>query len=304
MKVPQFMCFGTTRCGTTFLQVHLRAHPRIWLPPQKEIHYFNAQRDSGIWNRKHGRHVRETLPNLRKAIRGKRGNAAELAWQLRYLIGRRSDDWFLSLYDPPPGLITGHIEPTYTTLPTERIRLVSRLLPGVKLIYMMRDPIDRAWSSVTSSVAKAKNRPMSDVSEDEIFEKLARSAIEKSRHIDHIKRWEAVFPKQRFFFGFFEDIETDPAGFLARVGDFLEIGPPPVSEGDDLERPINDTRRFKAAIPPNIEKFLAERLIEPTRELHERFGGYTSAWYDRMWRLVAAPPRTPAAWPRAAAPER
>ncbi len=304
MRGPQFLCFGTTRCGTTFLHSRLRTHPSVWLPPQKEIHYFNAQRDSGVWNRKHLRHVRETLPNLREAIRGKRGGAAELAWQLRYLFGRRSDEWFLSLYDPPPGLITGHIEPTYATLPTERIRLVSRLLPDVKLIYMMRDPIDRAWSSVTKSGAKNKDRPMADVSKDEIFEKLARSAIEMSRHIDHITRWEDAFPKQRFFFGFFEDIVADPGGFLARIGGFLEIGPPPVSERDDLERPINDTRRFKVAIPPDIERFMAERLIEPTRELHQRFGGYTSDWYERMRRIVAAPPRTPATRPKAAAPER
>ena len=304
MRGPQFLCFGTTRCGTTFLHSHLRAHPRVWLPPQKEIHYFNSQRDSGIWNRKHLRHVRETLPNLREAIRGKRGAAAELAWQLRYLFGRRSDEWFLSLYDPPRGLITGHIEPTYVTLPTEQIRPVSRLLPDVKLIYMMRDPIDRAWSAVTWSVAKNKNRPMAEVSEDEIFEKLARSAIEMSRHIDHITRWEAVFSNQRFFFGFFEEIEADPAGFFARIGDFLEIGPLPVSDGDDLERPINDTRRFKVPIPPAIERFMAESLIESTRQLHERFGGYTTDWYRRMERIVAAAPRTPAPLPNAVAPQR
>ena len=38
---PDFLGIGTTRSGTTFLHHHLRAHPRVWLPPQKELHYLS-----------------------------------------------------------------------------------------------------------------------------------------------------------------------------------------------------------------------------------------------------------------------
>jgi hypothetical protein len=285
---PQFLCFGTTRSGTTFLHARLREHPRVWMPPQKEIHYFSYQRERGFWNRKHFRHVRDAIPNLRRALRGKRGPAAELAWQLKYLFAPRSDAWFLSLFDAPPGLITGHIEPSYATLPAEGIAVVRRLLPDVKLIYMMRDPIDRAWSSVTKSNAKNKQRPMAEVSEAEMFEKLERSALRMSRHIDHIRRWEAAFPPEQFFFGYFDEIERDPVAFLARVCAFLEIEPLTALEPEEARRPINDTRRFKVEIPPHVERYIAERLIEPTRELHERFGGYTTEWYHRMERVLAA----------------
>ena len=37
---PSFLCFGSTRSGTTFLHERLREHPGIWLPPQKELRYF------------------------------------------------------------------------------------------------------------------------------------------------------------------------------------------------------------------------------------------------------------------------
>jgi hypothetical protein len=295
-----FLGIGSTRSGTTFLHEHLRAHPRIWLPPQKEIHYFNVQRSQGFWNRRHLKHVRNLIPNALEALGGKRGVSGELRWQLKYLLGRRDDAWFLSLYEGAPGLVMGQIEPTYATLPPQVIRVVHELVPQVKLLYMMRDPIDRAWSSVTKSRAKNKGRPMERVPEREIFEKIDRSAVAMSRYIHHIECWEEVFPKESFFFGFFDEILEAPGELLNRALSFLGIEP--LMEGGDAGwEPVNDTRLFKVDIPPHVERYLAEHLIEPTRALERRFGGYTRGWLERMERVLS---RDAGAQPPAAVPER
>jgi hypothetical protein len=283
---PCFLGIGATRSGTTFLHARLREHPQIWLPPQKEIHYFNFQRPLGYWNRRHMKHVRRLFPELGEALRGKRGVLGELRWQLRYFLGPRNDSWFLSLLDPPPGLVTGQIEPTYATLPIDTIRVVHDLLPDARLIFMMRDPIERAWSSVTASTARNKNRPMAQVSEDEIFEKIHRSGLAKSTYLEHIERWEQVYPKESFLFGFFDEILEAPALLLDRVRTF--IGVEPFEElGASAWDPVNDTRRFKVEIPPHIERHLAQRLIGSTRALEARFGGFTTRWLERMERVLA-----------------
>ena len=53
---------------------------------------------------------------------------------------------------------------------------------------MMRDPIERSWSSVTKSVAKNRRRPMSQATGSDIHEKLERSTLYMSSFIEHIER--------------------------------------------------------------------------------------------------------------------
>ena len=40
---PDFLCIGAQRSGTTWLYQNLRRHPEIWMPPAKEIHYFDER---------------------------------------------------------------------------------------------------------------------------------------------------------------------------------------------------------------------------------------------------------------------
>jgi hypothetical protein len=285
----EFLGIGTTRSGTTFLHERLRAHPQVWLPPQKELHYFTFQRTGGYWNRRHLKHLVRAVPNLRRALRDRSNLAAELRWQLRYFFGPRNDRWYLSLYETPAcSGVAGQIEPTYATLPLRTIRVVHRLHPEVKLLYMMRDPIERAWSSATKSTAKNQGRPMVEVSDEEILAKLERSAVEMSTYIEHIERWEKVFPAESFFFGFYDDLVEEPERLLDRVAHFVGVSP----QGDltdQAREPVNHTRHWKVAIPSHIERYLAERLLEPTRALADRFGGYTWGWVERMERALSSP---------------
>jgi len=38
---PEFLCIGAEKAGTTWLYEMLKAHPSVWMPPIKEIHYFD-----------------------------------------------------------------------------------------------------------------------------------------------------------------------------------------------------------------------------------------------------------------------
>src|ERR1700749_4313420 len=62
-RFPDFLCIGAQKAGTTWLDSNLRRHPDVWLPPLKELHYFNSVHINGHlkWNLKHRCNHRQTL---------------------------------------------------------------------------------------------------------------------------------------------------------------------------------------------------------------------------------------------------
>src|SRR5947208_14127778 len=48
MRLPDFLIVGAMKAGTTSLAAWLRAHPDVFMPPQKEIHFFDAQWERGV----------------------------------------------------------------------------------------------------------------------------------------------------------------------------------------------------------------------------------------------------------------
>jgi hypothetical protein len=267
----------------------LREHPDIWLPPQKELHYFDHQKAHGWLSRKNLRQVKVLPQSLLAAIKGKQSLSQELAWQARYYIGARTDSWYLSLFKAETGLLTGALEPSYVKLSPEQILHVAKLMPDVKLIYMMRDPIERSWSSITRSTAKNKKRPMSEVSEQDIQLKMERSTLYLSNYIEHIERWEAAFPGKDIFFGYLEDMDTKPSDYFDQLCEYLQIDAFPAASRALFDQAVNHTHGYKVEIPAPIERILAENLIAPTEKLAKRFGGRTNDWLTRMKTILSRP---------------
>lgn len=85
---PDFIGIGAPKAGTTWLYYQLKDHPDLWLPPVKELHYFNWPRfprlgKALVKKTLHGRHVRTALARgLQKG---------QLTWTYRYLLQNRTD---------------------------------------------------------------------------------------------------------------------------------------------------------------------------------------------------------------------
>ena len=80
MGYPDFLGIGARKAGTTWLHHNLRQHPQIWMPPQRELHYFD-HRPPWLGKRLFGRstHLRHARENLRAALMslGRGGSLAE-----------------------------------------------------------------------------------------------------------------------------------------------------------------------------------------------------------------------------------
>jgi hypothetical protein len=280
---PHFLCIGAQKAGTTWLYANLRAHPGIWLPNEKELHYFDEKLVRRLGLREKLFAEDDQALRWRRQLRGqlrarrRRCSLTGARWDLQYFFGRTGDDWYLSLFDPGRGRVTGEITPAYSTLDEERVAHVRRLVPNARIILFLRNPIERSWSH---ALMVARGGASDDV--------LARHfEMDASRMRGDYARtlavWGGHFAPEQLFIGFTEDLHFHPAELLRRICAFLGVGEP--ESWPFLHERVHAGRSM--AIPGPLATRLARLHDELIARLDERFGGYASWWRYCAERLLA-----------------
>jgi hypothetical protein len=163
IRYPDFICIGAQKCGTTWLYDNLSNQIGVGLPSVKELQYFNEiwlpyQRD---WTKDHRR--KQVLDHLEWYF----GTLPRTQWDLSY-IGEviKISEW--PICDHWYGAIFGHLSkqavvgeftPEYALLPLMGFQHILRLNNNVKFIFLVRDPIERAWSQMKMIVQNEKREP-------------------------------------------------------------------------------------------------------------------------------------------------
>ncbi len=280
---PDFLCIGAQKSGTTWLHDNLASHPEIWLPPVKEIHYFDRPYDP-LYAKLFGRaeRLRKGREHLRRtALRffASRATARDLAWAWRYAMSRRSDAWYGSLFAQAPGIVTGEVCPGYARLPIEVIQRVGRLMPEGRVIYLLRHPIERAWSAAVMHFSDSGPRDFRRTDPAEIEAWLSRSkTLEHAGYADAIGRWRQAF-SDRMLIGFYDELRADPGALLARVQRFLGVREEVPADVAAQRNPGHWTEIPERFVPP-LEELFANEL----RRLHELLGSpITLDWLNRRY---------------------
>src|ERR671912_124075 len=149
MVYPNFLVVGAQKAGTTWLYRSLRTHPQVWMPREKELHYFDEKirLDGGLFSRLRGdrpadwrwrRQVKSRLKRSRKDLKWR-----DVAWDLKYFLREPNDRWYASLFDPGDDQIAGETTPDYSILGKRTISHVRDIMPEAKIILMMRNPVER-----------------------------------------------------------------------------------------------------------------------------------------------------------------
>jgi len=272
-KGPDFLVIGAQRAGTTWLHRVLTQHPALWLPPVKELHYFDRL------------DTKRTIfePKERRRVGLKRLLSLD-PWQLTYWLGARSDKWYASLFrrGHEKGLITGEITPAYATLDETVLRRIQRLNDRIKLIFVMRDPVDRVWSAVNNAAKKGA----ADASTVETALERAREsgASARSAYADTIARLERIFPESQIHYCFFEDLRNRPEALTADAFTFLGVEPKPAVP-IKLPQAVNVAAGSKAA-PLEFAREMARDYLPMVERLCQRFQGPPQAWRGRYRQLL------------------
>ena len=148
---PDFICFGMQRAGTRWLYDQLAAHDDVWMPPVKEIGHFVD--DCFKASNTHASTKSPELPAQRRTAAER-----EAFWRM-YTPERRAADpdrWYLGLFEPKAGRLSGDVSPEYAILGKSAVRKVAGLCPDARYLFVIRDPVDRFWSALNLNVRSGR----------------------------------------------------------------------------------------------------------------------------------------------------
>jgi hypothetical protein len=136
--------------------------------------------------------------------------------------------WYLDHFAAAAGRLKGEASPSYALLPPGRVRLIRRLMPEVKLVLLMRDPVARAWSHARHAYRFREANfagvsvPFDAVPDEAWLAHLSSArALACGDYLGQIRRWLEVFPREQLFLGFAEDAASRPEALLREVFAFL-----------------------------------------------------------------------------------
>lgn len=184
-RLPDFIIIGSAKSGTTSLVSYLLQHPRIFISTPKEPCYFDEN----------------------------------VGWS-------KGLDWYKSLFsEAEKEHICGEASTNYTRWPQVRNvpEKIFSLLPNVKLVYVMRNPVGRAYSHYIHRWTKevAPGRPF----EEDFFSYLKKDmmCIESSFYDRQIDQYLQFFPKDQLMLIVFEELVQNPQKIVSNLLQFLGI---------------------------------------------------------------------------------
>jgi Sulfotransferase domain len=250
---PSFLIVGAQRCGTTSMYKTLAQHPMV-LPAvlHKGAHYFDTGYQHGpAWYRGH--------------------------FPLRVTARRAA---------PAPGRlpITGESSPYYMFHPLAGQRIAADL-PGVKLLVLLRDPVERAYSAHAHESARGfETEPFERALELEPIRLAGEEAkliadpayrshshqhhayVTRGRYAEQLRRLAGLVGRERIHVVDSQRFFTDPEPVFAEVSDFLGIGP---ASGIVFER---HNARPRSPMPDSVRAKLSDQLADSDAELESWLG--------------------------------
>ena len=260
--IAYFLGVGAQKAGTTWLHDQLRLHPEIALPRLKELHYFDSVYPTRSGHRFGRRFVRAT----RNALAQQRPDLAVQSLDLLDLIfgPPRAYRKFLSAEGTESTRMAGEICPGYAASTLEGFRAMRELLEP-RIIYVLRDPLDRYWSQV-----RHHHRGDDRADLDQRLKQTYASIIDNGPAWDRcdypttLSLLDEVFDPERVLVLFYEELFTQET--LSRVARFLGVSPVWTW---DLSRVSN--QGLDHAMPPPPPRVM-DRLGPVYDSVRARFG--------------------------------
>ena len=248
-SLPDFLIIGTQKGGTTLLYYLLCQHPRIEPAAEKEVHYFDT-------------------PKFQKG-----------------------EDWYRSNFPPPSSesgqkVITGEASPYYLFHPLTPKR-AAHLLPNARLIALLRNPVDRAYSdyqnrlregieflsfeeAIEAEEERIKGEKEQILSEEGYFSPNHRrySYLTRGIYVDQLEDWHEHFQKDQLLVIKTEDFFSHPESSYNDVLKFLGI---PEWKPEIISPSLRNEGKYAPMNPETRSKL--EKYFEPhNQRLYEYLG--------------------------------
>ena len=140
---------------------------------------------------------------------------------------QRGLPWYDTCFPDAPGRLNGEITPAYAMLPAERIAEIKQAYPELRLLYLLRNPLQRAWSSALMALGRAEMTL--DEASDAWFIDHFRSAgsLGRGDYATCLTHWRAFYAEDCWRVFFYEQIRDNPVALLGSCCDLLGLAREP-----------------------------------------------------------------------------
>jgi hypothetical protein len=182
-RIVDFIYVGAPRAGSTWLSAVLADHPQIYIPPSKEIHFFN-----------------DRMP---------------YTFEYRYPKGLQ---YYRSFFrEARPDQILGDISPFYFLDPNAAWRIREHA-PQAKLLCSLRDPADMLYSLY---LLLRRRERRARTFEEEIAQHPQLLDLCRYHHL--LQPYYDLFPPGQVFVMLYDSLREDPRGLLRSLYGFLGV---------------------------------------------------------------------------------
>ena len=230
-RLPDFVIIGAAKCGTTTLYKKLAMHPKVFMSTPKEPEFF--ARDD---------------------------------------IYQNGLDWYAELFASAGNTqICGEASTLYslTTLFPHTVSRMHSAIPQAKLIYILREPVERTFSYYTQLVKNYQNstrnfhvnrsfdeclfpeqhpnrcdRELFFAPHDKHLPDDPRSLIDGSRYVKHIKNYLRAFDSSQLLLIDFDQLVEKPDEVMATVCKFLDLNIDDIKDQKEIRENIS-SEHFK-----------------------------------------------------------
>lgn len=249
----------------------------------KELHYFDRLAISGTSNR--------SLPFARKEqdrieiARERAEDDRDRKFLDRFERVRQQSssdlEAYARLFKPKGNLIAGDITPGYSILDEAVIGKICDRFPNARIIFIARDPVERAWSQVSMYVRRGLIDPFDPDDVDRITEHLSRPEIAMRSYPSRIvQRWRQHANPNRLRVFFFDDLKCDPVRLRASIISFLG-GDPTKPSGAVSPWHNAKAEKQKLQLTSVARTHLAQFFESELRACAAEFGGAAAEWPRR-----------------------
>ncbi len=298
-----FLGIGAQRSASTWLDRNLRRHPQIWMPPLKVLHYFDRSPDyaspSYLACESWGRGVFGNQPQdkawrrslIQRTSRHCWREGASLSlWQDLAWIGRCyfgspiTDDWYRSLFAPGEGLVKGEITPAYGILDDPMVAHIPSLFPEPHIIFIIRNPIDRALSQL--AMHRDTGLLPGRIDAQAMLDFLVSPEVsERNDYPAILNHWGANYNSDQLFIGWCDDIVSAPQNTLDSIMQFLGLAPL-CNENQSLVM-ARHNEAMSRGVPAGVVKELADIQRPNLVTLADTLGGHAVKWLAQCDELLA-----------------